>query len=459
MKSIVALLLLAHGSAFAAERPEEFAYGISIHADAQDALYEVEIPAVVYRGVTRSDLGDIRVFNGQGELVPHGLRPRAVTSTESVPAVSLPVFPLYGEASDKLEDLSVRIEKRSDGTIVSIRGQAKKSAAKGKLRGYLLDASALKRAVQALRFDWQSGADGFVGRVRVEGSDDLSAWSTVAAGAALVRLSFGGHQLQQNRVELHAVKFKYLRVSWAENQRPVESLTVLAEPAAGTVFPRRVWQKITGEAVAGKAGEYRYDLGGPFPFDRLRVELPQINSLVQLQILARQKTNEDWHLVTNATAYRLRDRDAEVTSPEIAVISRGDRYWLLRIDQKGGGLGTGMPVISVGWVPQKLVFAARGAGPFQLAYGNVEAKSVAYSIDSLIPGYKTDAEFKVKTASLGEQVTLAGPARLRAPMDYKKWALWGSLILGVLLLGWMAYRLARQVLNAPADSHVTDKSK
>jgi len=228
MTTVVLLVLLTYGSA-AAERPEDFAYGMPIHADAQDALYEIEIPAAIYRGVTRSDLGDIRVFNGQGEEVPHALRPRAITSTDTTPAVSLPVFPLSGEASDKLEDLSVRIEKRSDGTIVSIRGQAKAGAAKGKLRGYLLDASALKQPVQALRFDWQSGADGFVGRIRIEGSDDLSAWSTVADRAALVRLSFGGHQLQQDRVELRGGKFKYLRVSWPESQRPVESLTVLAE--------------------------------------------------------------------------------------------------------------------------------------------------------------------------------------------------------------------------------------
>jgi uncharacterized protein DUF3999 len=136
MTTVVLLVLLTYGSAVAAERPEDFAYGMPIHADAQDALYEIEIPAAIYRGVTRSDLSDIRVFNGQGEEVPHALRPRALTSAESAPAVSLPVFPLSGEASDKLEDLSVRIEKRSDGTIVSIRGQAKAGAAKGKLRGW-----------------------------------------------------------------------------------------------------------------------------------------------------------------------------------------------------------------------------------------------------------------------------------------------------------------------------------
>ncbi len=122
-----------------------------------------------------------------------------------------------------------------------------------------------------------------------------------------------------------------------------------------------------------------------------------------------------------------------------------------------------MPVIHIGWPPQKLVFAARGAGPFQLAYGNSEAKAASYPIDSLIPGYKTESEFKVKPAALGEQVTLSGAARLRKPPDYKKWALWGSLILGVCVLGWMAYRLSRQIskpdANGADDSHTSDKLK
>ena len=79
MKLIVALMLLAQSvAAVAAERPQDFAYGIEVHADVQDALYEIELPAAVYRGVTRSDLGDIRVFNAQGEVVPYAFKPRAL---------------------------------------------------------------------------------------------------------------------------------------------------------------------------------------------------------------------------------------------------------------------------------------------------------------------------------------------------------------------------------------------
>jgi hypothetical protein len=460
MKAIVFVFMILPSLAVAAaDRPDDFAYGMAIHADGQEALYEFEIPPAVYRGVSRSDLGDIRIFNRQGEVVPHALKPRTATNVERGASVSLPEFPLMGESQDKLENLHVLVDKRANGTIVSVRGGAKASAPKNQLRGYLLDASALKRSVQAVRFEWQGDADGFAGKVRVEGSDDLSTWNTLADHAALVKLTFGGHVLEQNRVELRTAKYKYLRISWPENQKSLEALRAFAELTASTVSAARVWQKIAGEGVSGKTGDYSYDLGGPFPFDRLRIELPQVNSLVQLQILARAKSADEWRPVTSAIAYRLRNRDAEVTSPEIVLTSGGERYWMLRVDPKGGGVGTGVPALEIGWVPQKLVFAARGNGPFQLAYGSSRAKPALFAIDALIPGYKTDAEFKVRAATLGEPSTLAGPARLRAQMDYKKWALWTVLLLGVAALAWMAYRLSRQVAKAPPDSQRVDDAK
>jgi hypothetical protein len=131
----------------------------------------------------------------------------------------------------------------------------------------------------------------------------------------------------------------------------------------------------------------------------------------------------------------------------------------LRVDQKGGGVGSGVPELQVGWVAQKLVFAARGGGPFRLVYGSAGVKPAAFAIESLIPGYKTDAEFKVKPAALGEQVTLAGSAQLRAPWDYRKIALWSCLIVGVGLLGWMAFRLSRQMTKPPASSERSDQAK
>jgi hypothetical protein len=175
------------------------------------------------------------------------------------------------------------------------------------------------------------------------------------------------------------------------------------------------------------------------------VELPEKNTLAQVQLLSRAKSNDEWRMVTAALVYRLSEGDAELTSPDIIVNGDGEPHWLLRVDPQGGGIGSGVPSIQIGWVPQKLVFAARGEGPFQLAYGSAQVRPASFAIERLVPGYKSDAEFKIQPAKLGEPVTLAGAARLRAAWDYKKIGLWATLILGVAALGWMATGLARQV--------------
>jgi hypothetical protein len=456
--TVLVIVLALASAVFAAERPDDFAYGIAIQTGARGALYEIEIPLAVYRGVSRGDLGDVRVFNGSGEAVPHALKPRETAQAATRAAMQLPVFPLRGSAGDKSAAADIRIQKRGDGTLVSIRDVRRGAAPERQLRAYLIDASQVKRPIQSLQLDWQGTAD-FVGKVRIEGSDDLGAWSIVADQAALARLDFGGFKLNQTRVELRGAAHKYLRLSWPEQQPPLESLTVLAEPAAGVIPARRVWHSFNGSALAGKSGEYMYDLGGPIPFDRLRVELPEVNSLAQLQIFGRAKGAEQWRQKTGATVYRLRRGDAEVTSPEIAVGAAGETEVLLKADPKGGGIGAGVPVIHLGWIPQKLVFAARGGGPFQLAYGSASAKPAAFAIDALIPGYKSDAQFNAETASLSEPKELAGPSRLRQAIDYKKWTLWIVLILGAAALGFMAYRLARQVAQAaPESADKTEKS-
>jgi hypothetical protein len=111
------------------------------------------------------------------------------------------------------------------------------------------------------------------------------------------------------------------------------------------------------------------------------------------------------------------------------------------------------------------VFAARGEPPFQLAYGNREAKPAAYAIETLIPGYREAGGAKIRAAKTGAQQTinpsgakaleqreLGGEARLKEAIDWKRWSLWGALVLGVLVLGAMAWRLVRQLNEGAKDS-------
>jgi hypothetical protein len=106
-----------------------------------------------------------------------------------------------------------------------------------------------------------------------------------------------------------------------------------------------------------------------------------------------------------------------------------------------------------GWLPQQLVFAARGGSPFVLAYGSSTAMSNALPIRTLVPGYDTPAAPAIGVAK--PQSTnveaLGGAERLTRPIDAKRWLLWSTLVLGVIVLGWMAWRLSRQ-MSLPATN-------
>jgi hypothetical protein len=200
-----------------------------------------------------------------------------------------------------------------------------------------------------------------------------------------------------------------------------------------------------------REGEFEFDLGGQFPLDRLRVELPQENTVVSAQLLSRRDVAGEWRSVINAVLYRLRQGDQVLSNPDLAIGVSHDRYWLLRVDPRGGGIGRGSVVLHAGWVPQTLVFVARGKGPFQLAYGSARALPSAYPIESLVPGFRSDTPLQATAARALEQRTLGGAPALHPRRDYQTWTLWGVLILGVLLLAWMAWRLARQRGAAPSD--------
>jgi hypothetical protein len=421
--------------------PQDFAYAVPLQFEGQDALYQTTLPLSVYQHSVRSDLGDLRVFNAQSEVVPHMLL-QPERSSISQPVLSkLSYFPLRGPATVGLDQLSIHIKRNTAGSLIDINSNAK-PASSAKLSGYLLDASSLKISIQALVLEWSNSKENFVGTLNVEGSDDLKHWRTVVRDAPLASLQYGGHSLLQKRVEFSPVHNKYLRLSWPQDQPSLQLTGINAELAAARVDTPLTWQTAQGIVVADKVGEYQFDLGAHLPLQRLRITLPQMNTLVQTNLLSRANSNDAWHPVSNALLYRLHHAGQDLNNADI-LVAGNQRYWLLRVDQKGGGLGSGVLQLQAGWLAQQLQFVARGAAPFQLAYGSNEIKPAEFQLHVLL-----GADEKIQSAQTGAQIALGGDARLSpAPpaLPWKKWSLWAVLCIAVLLLGWMAYRLVQQM--------------
>ena len=459
-RAFIAWLLAGATAVSAADKPADFAYGIPLETDGKEALYEVVLPAAVYRGVARSDLGDVRVFNRAGDAVPHAWRPRRTTGADTVKPVELTLFPLKAAAGTAVDNVSIRVRRNASGaTSVDVTSSGARPAAEKRTVGYFIDLTQLEQPLRSMELDWPALPDGFAGKLRIDASDDLGTWRTLVASAPLVDLEMAGRRLQQKRIELPQQKSKFLRLSWVvtgATQSP-ELTAARGEMVESAAELPREWA--SAEARKGdKPGEYVFDLRGHLPVDRARLRLPEVNTIAQVELLARNRTDQPWRPVARDVVYRLRRGESEITSPEARVSITAERYWLLRVDPRGGGIGSGSPGLEVGWIPHTLVFAARGEPPFQLAYGSQGAKPGAYAIETLIPGYSDRAGARLRAAKAGAQQTvnvasaqaqpqqeLGGESRLEGQVDWKRWSLWGALLLGVAVLGAMAWRLVRQL--------------
>jgi len=439
--TFILLLLLPLTVLAASPGPADFAWKCNLNFPPGGALYELSTPVSVYRGTSSPDLADICIFNGKGEMVPFSV------STPPPPPVKksilLPHFPIPGKPAPG-EKLSIRVERRSTGEIVTV-SQGRTDAP---IVAYLVDATVLTEPVESLELEWSNLPEGIIERVSVEASDDLDLWRPVAA-ATLATLKRDGSIVEQRQIPLSGARARYLRIV-QQGRTNVKFTKVVATLSAGAAEPRRERHVVPVTPVPAHPGEYLFDLSGRMPVDRIRILLPERNSIAKGVFFSRPKESDPWVQRLEGVSYRLDTTGGELTSPELPVTVSGDRYWKLKISESGGGAGAAAVKVEVGWAPHRILFLPRGQAPFLLAFGSgrVDTRSVR-GADLLSSLPTTDPE-KVKSvrAEAGEVAALSGEAALKkeiSALTKKKLLLWGVLLAGVGVLAWMALRLGRQM--------------
>jgi Protein of unknown function (DUF3999) len=450
IRSVIALALvtnLAH-----AEVPSDYASGVNLVTEGTSAFYRLALPAEVYAGVAHSDLADMRLFNAEGMLVPFAWLPQPASLREKKPPAALPQFPLYVDRQHgDVGGLALNIVRNGGQTSISVATRDGEATEERLLGGYVLDASALEEPLMALAFALPAAGPPTM-HVRVDASDDLANWRTVVTDATLVNLEYAGRRLTRDRVEFPPTKAGYFRLSWSPGRPAMEFTSVKGEFGDRAVEVPRQWREVICTPAPSAESDFECDLGGPFPVDRVAVDLAQVNSVVPAQFFARASPKDPWQPLASAVFYRLQQPGGEISNAPLAIGAHGQRYWLVRIDPRSGGLGVDAPRASFGWQPQEVVFAARGAAPFVLAYGSRAATSGALPIATLVPGYDIAKGLpaNIGVARQGAPVPLGGMQRMREPIDTKRWLLWASLVLAAMVLGWMAWRLSREMASGPA---------
>ena len=461
MKNLLLLmvLLMLPPAAAATVELDDFAYGRPLSLTAKGAVYRLELPQDVYVAVTRGDLGDIRIFNSAGTAVPHVLRRPPKLNEELVVHNALPIFPLYRQdASSGSEGLSVRVEKGLDGAIIDVQSEEAKGGTKQELVGYIIDASKHEFRIDELDIAWQSDKADNVATVSLASSHDLTHWTTIVPKATLALMQYSGHRISKTKIPLHAQGGGYLRLSWPSTQNRITVEKITAIRKSKKLEPVRAWATFSSttavKAPTRGAQAFEYDSAAHFPADRLRLHFDDRNTLAQARVYSRPDLDADWTFRQKDLIYDLRFEAEARIQNTLAFASTTNRYWRVEIEEGTGDGSADPPKAELGWLPHELVFVARGEGPFMLAYGSArlgEEPHAGRASDLLTAVMGSEEESLIKEAALLPRIVLGGPDLLvpeLPPPPWRKWILWGVLILGVGLVAWIALSLARGMNEA-----------
>ncbi|MFO1400045.1 MAG: DUF3999 family protein [Steroidobacteraceae bacterium] len=440
----------AAASAAVASAPvrEEFAFAAPVQLDGTGPAYQLALPLHVFRYTVRPGRADLRVVNADGEVVPYALLDGELAAAPAEPRkATLPFYPLRGNVSQGLAALRLSVHG-SDGTVVVASGGAKRGR---QLLGYLFDARALEAAVSGWSFQWDEPRADFDVTVSLQASDDLLHWEPVAAGV-LADLRQGERRFVRSTLAIAPRKARYWRLGWDAPVAPLALSAATVELQGDAAAPRRETLIVTAAALAGQPGEYRFEVPGRVPVERVNVRLPFVNSVAAAAIASRGDATDPWRGVARLDLYRVapaRGGAAEIHNGEAIIGTNTDPLWQVRIEPANAVQGVAELKLDLGWRPRALVKRA-AALRITAGYGNARAIDAAVPAATLLAGLN-DLKFRrrrapTSPASLGVPALAGGLQRLEPPpppLPWKRWILWGVLVVGALLLLVMAARLAR----------------
>jgi hypothetical protein len=420
----------------------EQATQVPLTLEGEGPWYRLEVPLGLQMAASHADLRDLRVLNAEGEELAYALTLGSAQPEERRQEAAVKWFPLQG-AADTQAAPSIRVQRSTTGTLVEVAPEVDSDAQI--LRGWLLDASAFDKPLHRLQLDWSSDQEGFQ-RFTIEASDDLQHWQRWEDGQ-IARLSFADERIEQREVELPGAKARYLRLLWqAPQQAPALTAARLVSIESQDLAPPLAWSAPLAP-VSTKAGEYSWELPLSLPLERLRVSLPPGNVLAPVSLASRGSGKLEWQPLTSGLLYRLPQDGKEVLQDEIELYGTPVQQIRLRVDARGGGLGSEAPDLRVAVRGTQVVFLARGSAPYRLAVGDASARSAALPLGTLIPGYEPRRLATLGRASAPEQVPTVvreAAAAAQSAADWKRIGLWAVLLAGVALLGGMAFSLLRK---------------
>jgi hypothetical protein len=443
-------------------QPSEFSAQMPLSVSGNNGVVQLLLPIEVYQNARSADLADLRVYNGSGQILPYTLYHASSRTQFGSREQNTALFPIYQDAlrGPTGKDLQLELRTDEDGSLLSIATHGLPAASETRLAAIIIDLGTGDRneVLESLSFDLPEGNADYRARLSIERSEDLKLWDGIANGSIdWISSADASQRLVNNRIDLPVSSGRYLKVRWLEGE-PLSFAAVRAQwrSASMQINPEL---EVTLEATPGKLdGDFSFAASPAIVATAIGLDLPEANTVMPVSIgfyREQRQSKQPWWLVPRVenTFYRLTQNGRERVSSRIHIAPLSGAEWIVRPLTAGHAA----PRLILQWQPQTLVFNAQGSG-FSLAVG---APPEVYRrwlggpapMAQVAPGFSREEIEQLERARIGSvstpaPATLAQTAEVEDTPDaasLRRFVLWSVLAFGVLLLGFMSWRLYGQM--------------
>ena len=443
----------------AADTAASYTHAIPLTVSGKNAVVQLRLPPAAYLNAHSATLDDLRIFDAAGTALPFALLQspsQAQATRREFPVKIFPVGLAPGDTRDVRNDVEIKTSADGSVTSISTRHVASGKPAPDATGALVLDIGNSRAPIDALVFTLPDGVANYQAQVELEVSDDLRAWETVGYASLGWLANSNRDTLTNNRMEFGARAFRYARLSWRQGT-PLQFAAIVAESHQSTQLAA-AQDSISLKPQAGRfANDLAYEAPIAPPVSRLSLHFSAPNVVmpalvghyVQLpSVQGTATTRWDFTPRMQATFFQISQDGKQRSSGDIAVDDAHAASWVIRPQ----AAVTDKPELRLSWTPATLVFLGSGAPPYTLRVGREHAKSMQRDVALVAPGFSADELQGLEKAVAGP--VQAGVAQAASATDAeaagsaargRMLALWGVLLLGVGVLGFMAWKLVTQM--------------
>lgn len=332
-------------------------------------ILKITLPDEVYMYSKNSFLSDVRVFNIEGEMVPHSIVPIKPKREQDSFNQNLSFFPVY-DNRDPSHSKYFLFGTYVDGT--SVYTATHKRPPQAVVSSYIIDLSKTKIKPRVLTLDVElSNNVEYNQAVNVQESSDLSNWNTIIYKTVLTKPNPNQKATKKNTIQLPRFTKKYLKINWPSS---LGSMAIRSISASTTKYKStEIYLKKSIQATPPISKDnpnptLSFSTNGYWPSKTINLEFPQIDSAIKTQIYYRNTQDSMWVYHSENEFYRMIEDGDEIKNTPVDTKGVSPRFWGFK-PQNGSFDPSNLPVLTMDWQPNELYLLASGTQPFSIAIG------------------------------------------------------------------------------------------